>query len=151
MPVRALINRLHLGPPNCSTGFLSEEMLNIISVGIHPSTCTCTFTGTDDHTFSCNFFQCSDVTKFYIGTTPTPLQDNVLQLHVTYWNGSYNVDLVINGTASVYPFVYEFTPEQPLLDTSYAFLLQLVDENQLAVDFIASSNGYPLIAIEAEG
>ena len=120
-------------------------MLNIISAGIRPSACTCTSTG--DHTSSyCDFSQCSSVniTKFYVFVTPTHPQNNtVLQLHL-HLNGADTYE-VINGSANhIYPFVYEFTPEQPL---SHPALLTLTFNDQ-AVHFSASENGCSWIAVQ---
>ena len=145
-------------PLGCFTGGLSIEDVwyTLIARRLlsNPTCAQCTlFVGGLD--VSCDFSQCFSITKFYIGAvfTPTFIRDTVLQLHVLYWNGTSNVNLVINATPNISTFVFEFVPLHPLPANSSAFKLRLTDGNdQNVVTFATLINSQrPLIAVQSTG
>ena len=131
-------------------------MLNIMnkSIVLPGRTGPCgSCTSGHDLTAACDFSQCSNITKFYVAAvfTSTSSQGKVLQLHVLHWNCNSNVDLVLNGTSTEYPSVYEFMPELPIDTTNFTLILSLTHGTNQNVQFLASQDGHPLITIVAKG
>ena len=131
-------------------------MLNIVNKSIVPGRTSPCGSCTRDHvnlTASCDFSQCSNITKFYVAAvfTSTSSQGKVLQLHVLHWNGTSDVKLVLNGTSTEYPSVYEFMPELPIDTTNFTLILSLTHGANETVQFLALQDGRPLITIVAKG
>ena len=134
-----LLNVIPSGPPGCSVGLLSEDMLDIVRAQILARTVV------DQRSTTCvtTRSNCYNIVKLYIHVISWPIQ---LQLNVTYWNGTSALSLVMEGTW--WGLWIEFTPEWPLPSTAFVFQLKRT-VNGRVVDFI--SHDCPFIDIESRG
>ena len=140
-----LLNVIPSGPPGCSVGLLSEDMLDIVRVQILVRTIA------DQRSTTCVSTRslCSNIVKFYINA----ISSGPIQLNVTYWNGTSALSLLMQGTyIRLCTWVWwcwwiEFTPEWPLPSTAFVFQLKKTVNGQV-VDFAYKC---PSIGFKDEG
>ena len=125
------------GPPGCSTGLLSADMVDIViawtlrSILVDQRSTICVSTRSN----------CNNIYFLHIPTFPTSPQPH---MNVTFWDGHDIISVVMWGLASEY--YLQFIPALP--NTVFIFQLKSTVDGQVVDDI---SHDCPNITIEDRG